>query len=302
MAGIIEKKEYLGHTVNFKTYNQSYKSKKKCTNPEEKQLIFENTHEAIIDVDTWERVQELRKNKRRPTRTGKSNMFSGIAYCADCGQKLYYCTSKYFESRQDHFVCSTSRKDKEECSTHFIRAVMLEKGVLAHLRYVISYIQNYEEQFRKIMGAKYKAEVKSELSAKKKQLAKAEKRIEELDRLFQHIYEDNVNGKISDDRFQMLSESYENEQKELKKLIQTLSDDISETEEQADNMERFIAKIHKYFDLQELTPSILNDLVKRVYVHAPQKINGKRSQNIEIVYDMVGILPLSLLNGNDKTA
>lgn len=302
IAGIIEKKEYLGHTVNFKTYKQSYKSKKKCTNPEEKQLIFENTHEAIIDVDTWERVQELRKNKRRPTRTGKSNMFSGIAYCADCGQKLYYCTSKYFESRQDHFVCSTSRKGKEECSTHFIRAVVLEKGVLAHLKYVISYIQNYEEQFRKIMGAKYKAEVKAELSAKKKQLAKAEKRIEELDRLFQHIYEDNVNGKISDDRFQMLSESYENEQKELKKLIQTLSDDISETEEQADNMERFIAKIHKYFDLQELTPSILNDLVKRVYVHAPQKIDGKRSQNIEIVYDMVGILPLSLLNGNDKTA
>ena len=229
-------------------------------------------------------------------------MFSGIAYCADCGQKLYYCTSKYFESRQDYFVCSTSRKGKEECSTHFIRAVVLEKGVLAHLRYVISYIQNYEEQFRKIMGAKYKAEVKAELSAKKKQLAKAEKRIEELDRLFQHIYEDNVNGKISDDRFQMLSESYENEQKELKKLIQTLSDDISKTEEQADNMERFIAKIHKYFDLQELNPSILNDLVKRVYVHAPQKIDGKRTQNIEIVYDMVGILPLSLLNGNDKTA
>ena len=229
-------------------------------------------------------------------------MFSGIAYCADCGQKLYYCTSKYFESRQDNFVCSTSRKGKEECSTHFIRAVVLEKGVLAHLRYVISYIQNYEEQFRKIMGAKHKAEIKKELSAKRKELAKAEKRIEELDRLFQHIYEDNVNGKISDDRFQMLSESYENEQKELKKLIQTLSDDISETEEQADNMERFIAKIHKYFDLQELTPSILNDLVKRVYVHAPQKIDGKRSQNIEIVYDMVGILPLSLLNGNDKTA
>ena len=179
---------------------------------------------------------------------------------------------------------------------------MLEKGVLAHLRYVISYIHNYEEQFRKIMGAKYKAEIKKELSAKRKELAKSKKRIEELDRLFQHIYEDNVNGKISDDRFQMLSESYENEQKELKKLIQTLSDDISETEEQADNMERFIAKIHKYFDLQELTPSILNDLVKRVYVYAPQKIDGKRSQNIEIVYDMLGILPLSLLNGNDKTA
>ena len=108
----------------------SYKSKKTCYNPEEKWLVFENTHEAIIDNDTWERVQELRKNKRRPTRTGKTNMFSGIARCADCGEKLYYCTSKNFEARQDHFVCYTSRlKGKEVCATHFIRAVVLEQGV-----------------------------------------------------------------------------------------------------------------------------------------------------------------------------
>ena len=127
VAGILERPEYQGHTVNFKTYKQSYKSKKTCYNPEEKWLVFENTHEAIIDADTWARVQELRKNKRRPTRTGKTNMFSGIVRCADCGEKLYYCTSKNFEARQDHFVCSTSRlKGKEVCSTHFIRAVVLE--------------------------------------------------------------------------------------------------------------------------------------------------------------------------------
>ncbi|MBE7048020.1 MAG: DUF4368 domain-containing protein [Ruminococcaceae bacterium] len=301
IAGIIEKKEYLGHTVNFKTYKQSYKSKKKCTNPEEKHLIFENTHEAIIDVDTWERVQELRKNKRRPTRTGKSNMFSGIAYCADCGQKLYYCTSKYFESRQDHFVCSTSRKGKEECSTHFIRAMILEQGVLAHLKYVIGTVASYENQFRKVLGAKQKAEVKKELSAKKKLLSKSESRIKELDLLFQCIYEDNVSGKISDERFEMLSANYENEQAELKQIIEKLSAEISETEEQSDNVERFISKVHKYFDLQKLTPSVLNDMVKRVYVHAPQKIDGKRTQEIDIVYDLVGILPQSLFN-NEETA
>ena len=302
IAGIIEKKEYLGHTVNFKTYKQSYKSKKKCSNPEEKHLIFENTHEAIIDVDTWERVQELRKNKRRPTRTGKSNMFSGIAYCADCGQKLYYCTSKYFESRQDHFVCSTSRKGKEECSTHFIRATILEQGVLAHLKYVIGTVAGYENQFRKVLGAKQMAEVKKELSAKKKLLSKSESRMKELDLLFQRIYEDNVSGKISDERFEMLSANYETEQAELKQIIEKLSAEISETEEQSDNVERFISKVHKYFDLQELTPSVLNDMVKRVYVHAPQTIDGKRTQEIDIVYDLVGILPLSLLNGHEETA
>ncbi len=302
IAGIIEKKEYLGHTVNFKTYKQSYKSKKKCTNPEEKHLIFENTHEAIIDGDTWERVQELRKNKRRPTRTGKSNMFSGVAYCADSGQKLYYCTSKYFESRQDHFVCSTSRKGKENCSTHFIRATILEQGVLAHLKYVIGTVASYENQFRKVLGAKQKAEVKKELSAKKKLLSKSESRIKELDLLFQRIYEDNVSGKISDERFEMLSKTYEKEQAELKSLIENLSAEISKTEEQSDNVERFISKVHKYFDLQELAPSVLNDMVKRVYVHAPKVIDGKRTQEIDIVYDLVGMLPLSLLNGHEETA
>ena len=210
IADILERPEYQGHTVNFKTYKQSYKSKKTCYNPEEKWLVFENTHEAIIDADTWERVQELRKNKRRPTRTGKTNMFSGIVRCADCGEKLYYCTSKNFEARQDHFVCSTSRlKGKEVCPTHFIRAVVLEQDVLAHLRLVISCVANHEEQFRKAMGVKQKAEAKKELAAKRRQLTQAERRIEELDRLFKRIYEDNANGKLSDSRFQMLSDDYE---------------------------------------------------------------------------------------------
>lgn len=302
VAGIIEKKEYLGHTVNFKTYKQSYKSKKKCTNPEEKQLVFENTHEPIIDADTWKRVQELRRNKRRPSKTGKTNMFSGIAYCADCGQKLYYCTSNYFESRQDHFVCSTSRKGKENCSTHFIRAVVLEKGVLAHLKYVIGFVAAYENQFREIMGARQKAEIKKEISAKKKLLAKCENRISELDRLFKNIYEDKANGVLSEDRFKMLAEDYEKEQQELELKIVSLSAEISETEEQSDNLERFISKIHKYLNLQELTPTVLNDMVKRVYVHAPQIIDGKRTQQIDICYDLVGILPMSLLNKNDETA
>ena len=301
ISTMLEKKEYLGHTVNFKTYKQSYKSKKKLHNPEEKQLIFENTHEAIIDVDTWELVQELRKNKRRPTRTGKTNMFSGIAYCADCGQKLYYCTSKYFESRQDHFVCSTSRKGKEECSAHFIRATILEQGVLAHLKYVIGTVASYENKFRGVLGAKQKAEVKKELSTKKKLLSRSESRIKELDVLFQRIYEDNVSGKISDEKFEMLSANYETEQAELKNLIENLSAEISETEEQSDNVEKFISKVHKYFDLQELTPSVLNDMVKRVYVNAPQTIDGKRTQEIDIVYDLVGILPQSLFK-HEETA
>ena len=305
VAGILERPEYQGHTVNFKTYRQSYKNKKTLYNPVEKQLVFENTHEAVIDADTWERVQELRKNKRRPARTGKTNMFSGIVRCADCGEKLYYCTSKNFEARQDHFICSTSRlKGKEICGTHFIRAVVLEQGVLAHMRLTFACVANHEEQFRKAMGAKQKAEAKKELAAKKRQQVQAERRIEELDRLFKRIYEDNASGKLSDSRFEMLSDSYEQEQEELREKLLRLDKEINEQEEQAENIDRFIGKVKKYLDLDELTSTVLNDMVKAVYVHTPDKSNGHREQQIDISYDLVGILPMSLLESlqNGETA
>ena len=198
-------------------------------------------------------------------------------------------------------MCSTSHKGKENCSTHFIRATILEQGVLEHLKYVIGTISGYENQFRKVLGAKQKAEVKKGLSAKKKQLSKSEIKLKELDLLFQSIYEYNVSGKISDERFEMLSANYENEQAELKSLIENLSVEISETEEQSDNVERFISKVHKYFDLRELTLSVLNDMVERVYVRSPQTIDEKRTQEIDIVYDLVGILPQSLFK-HEETA
>lgn len=296
VSDILEKQEYIGDTVNFKTHKQSYKSKKKINNPKEQQLVFENTHEPIIDIDTWERVQELRKNKRRPTRTGKTNMFSGIVYCVDCGQKLYYCTGKNFEKRQDYFVCSTSRKKGTDvCDSHYIRAVVLEEGVLAHLKMVIEFIELYEDTFREIMGLQHKAIIKKELASKKRAITKAENRIKELDRLFTSIYEDKTSGVLTESCFKMLAEQYEQEQTELKEKVKTLSDEIEQQEQESNNVERFIAKVHKYFDLQELTPNVLNDLVKRVEVYAPEKIDGRRTQFIDIYYDFIGLLPMSLL-------
>lgn len=165
----------LGHMVNFKTRKQSYRSKKKLENPPDQWKIFENTHEAIIDEETFARVQELRKNKRRPARTGKTNMFSDLVHGAGCGEKLYYCTSNSFETRQDHFVCSTSpKKGKEVCDTHFIRAMVLEAGTLQHMRMVFQCVADYEDTFRRALGAKRSEEAKKELSAKKRILQKAE--------------------------------------------------------------------------------------------------------------------------------
>jgi len=305
VSDILEKRDYLGHTVNFKTYKQSYKSKKKLYNPEDKQKVFEDTHEAIVNVDTWERAQELRRNKRRPTRTGKTNMFSGLVRCADCREKLYYCTSNNFEARQDYFICSTSRlKGTEVCGSHFIRAAVLEVGVWAHMRLVISCVAHREEQFRKAIGAKHKAEAKRELAAKRKQYTQAERRIEELNRLFKRIYEDYANEKLSDSRFEMLSKDYEQEQNELRDKLLQLDEEITQQEEQAESIDRFIGKVKKYLDLEELTPAILNDMVKAVYVHAPVREDGERIQDIDISYDLIGILPHSLLMNlqNGETA
>ncbi len=296
ISGILEKQEYLGHMVNFKTRKQSYKSKKKIENPPEQWRIFENTHEAIIDAETFERVQELRKNKRRPARTGKSNMFSGIVRCADCKEKLYYCTSKNFETRQDHFVCSTSRKKGTDvCDTHFIRAVVLEEGVLQHMRLVISCVAAYEDKFRKALGAKRSAEARKELSAKKRTLQKSENRIKELDRLFKRIYEDMVSGVISEARFQMLADSYEQEQDELREKITMLEEEIQNQEDQVENVDRFIQMAKKYLYLEKLTPAVLNDMVSAVYVHAPDKSSGYRIQDVDISYNYIGILPANLL-------
>ena len=168
VASILSKQEYCGDTVNFRSTTKSFKNKKKIERPQEKWQIFPNTHPAIIVRETFELVQELRQHRRRPTKSGIVSMFSGLLYCADCGEKLYYCTNRNFEARQDHFVCSTSRlKGKEVCPTHFIRTVVLEQGVLTHMRMTIACVANHEEQFRKAMGAKQKAKAKKELAAKR---------------------------------------------------------------------------------------------------------------------------------------
>ena len=224
------------------------------------------------------------------------DMFSGLVRCADCGEKLYYCTSNSFETRQDHFVCSTSRKKgKEVCDTHFIRAVVLEEGTLQHMRLVIQCVADYEDTFRRALGAKRSEEAKKELSAKKRTLQKSENRLAELDRLFKRIYEDMVNGKLSEARFQMLSDDYEQEQADLRAKIEMLENEIQNQEDQAENVDRFIRQAKKYLYLEKLTPTILNDMVNAVYVHAPDKSSGHRVQDVTISYNYIGILPANLL-------
>ena len=292
---ILERREYTGCTVNFKTYTNSIWVKKQRETPFENQAVFYDTHPAIIEQEVFDKVQEIRQQRHRRTKTGKSSLFSGMVYCADCGAKMRYCTTNYFEKRQDHFVCANYRSNTGSCSAHFIRAVVLEDLVWMHMKAVIFYVTRYEKHFRAIMEQKLRLSSEEAIRGHRKRLAQAEKRLTELDRLFIRIYEDNVAGRITDERFSMMSRTYEDEQTQLKVEIQSLQREIEVQERQIDNLEQFIQRVHKYEDLQELTPYALRELVKAIYIEAPDKSSGKRRQNIRISYDLVGFIPVEEL-------
>ena len=295
IVNILERKEYIGATVNFKTYTNSIWDKKQRENPEENRVIFYNTHPAIIEQEVFDKVQEIRQQRHRRTATGKSSPFSGLVFCADCKQKLYYSTTKYFEKRQDFFTCSTHRANKDKCSGHYIRAVVLEDLVWNHMKEVISYVTRYEAHFRVEMEQKLRLQSAETIRVYKKRLAQAEKRIGELDRLFIKIYEDNAKGKLNDDRFAMMSKTYEDEQAQLKVEIVNLQKEIEVQERQIEDLEQFIQRARRYTDLTELTPYALRELVKAVYVEAPDKSSGKRKQRVHIEYDLVGYIPVDEL-------
>ena len=295
IVNILERKEYIGATVNFKTYTNSIWDKKQRENPEENRVIFYNTHPAIIEQEVFDKVQEIRQQRHRRTATGKSSPFSGLVFCADCKQKLYYSTTKYFEKRQDFFICSTHRANKDKCSGHYIRAVVLEDLVWNHMKEVISYVTRYEAHFRVGMEQKLRLQSEETIRVYKKRLAQAEKRIGELDRLFIKIYEDNAKGKLNDDRFAMMSKTYEDEQAQLKVEIVNLQKEIEVQERQIEDLEQFIQRARRYTDITELTPYALRELVKAVYVEAPDKSSGKRKQRVHIEYDLVGYIPVDEL-------
>ena len=269
--------------------------KKQRETPIEKQAVFYNTHPAIIEQEVFDKVQEIRQQRHRRTKTGKSSLFSGMVYCADCGAKMRYCTTNYFEKRQDHFVCANYRSNTGSCSAHFIRAVVLEDLVWMHMKAVIFYVTRYENHFRAVMEHKLLLSSEEKICASVKRLEQAQRRMGELDRLFIRIYEDNVAGRINDERFSMMSRSYETEQEQLKVEIQTLQQDIEVQERQIENLEQFIQRVHKYEDLQEMTPYALRELVKGIYIEAPDKSSGKRRQGIRISYDLVGFIPVEEL-------
>ena len=295
VVAILERREYTGCTVNFKTYTNSIWDKKQRDNPLEKQAIFPNTHEAIIEEAVFEKVQQVRQQRHRKTRTGRSSIFSGLVYCADCGEKLYYGATNNYRTEGAFFDCSLHWKHKDECGTHYIRETVLSHIVLKHIQAVTGYILRHEAHFRAVMEEQLRLESSEQIRIRKKRLERNENRIAELKRLFIRIYEDNASGRLSDDRFDMLSLTYETEQKQLEAECVTLRQEIEVQERQNENIEKFIQTAHKYVGIDELDGYALRELVSAIYVDAPDKSSGKRVQHIHIQYDGLGFIPLNEL-------
>ena len=296
---ILERLEYLGHTVNFRTTNKSPKSSKRVNNPVEKQMVFLNTHPAIIDENSYEIVQKIRENKRRPTATGKVSIFSGKVFCADCGSKLYYCTTKYFDDSQDFFNCSQYRKDTSSCTVHYIRQKTLMNLVFRHIKSMLSYVQQFEESFVREEIEKADRVRERSIANAKKEIVSLKQRDQTLDLIFKRTYEDMATGRITDAKFDLLSSEYEKEQAELKRRIAELEDMIENGEEELKDLKQFLANVRKYTDPEELTAEMLNDLVDKILVHAPDKSSGHRKQKIEIYYNAVGIINLPTAKEDD---
>ena len=290
---ILENREYMGCLVNFKTEKPSYKTKHSIENPIEKQAIFENHHEPIIDTQTWERVQELRKQRKRPNRYDEVGLFSGMLFCADCGSVMYQQRYQTDKRKQDCYICGNYKKRTHDCTAHFIRTDLLTAGVLSNLRKVTSYAAKHEARFMKLLIEQNEDGGKRRNAAKKKELEAAEKRIGELSAIFKRLYEDSVSGRISDERFTELSADYEAEQQELKERVARIQAELSKAQEATVNAEKFMNIVRKHMNFEELTHTLLREFVEKIVVHeCSYDENGTRRQDIEIYYSFVGKVDL----------
>ena len=290
---ILENREYTGCLVNFKTTTQSYKCSKIIYNSEDKQAVFENHHEIIIDRDTWERVQELRKQRKRPNRYDEVGLFSGILFCADCGSVMYQQRYQTDKRRQDCYICGSYKKRTADCTAHFIRTDLLTEGVTENLRKVTSYAAKHEARFMKLLMAQNEDGGKRKNAARRRELEAAQKRIGELNGIFKRLYEDSVSGRITDERFMELSADYEQEQAALKTRVAELQAEMGKSKEAAVNVEKFMAVVRKYTSFEELTPTLLREFVEKIVVHECWKDEqGTRHQDIEIYYSFVGKVDL----------
>ena len=290
---ILSLQEYCGDILNFKTYSKSYKNKKRIDNDRENWVVFQDVHEAIIERAVYEQVQQKRgKIRKRRTNNGEHNMFSGLLVCADCGSNLHFHFNQG-NPEIKYFNCSNYKGNRGTCtSTHYVRVDFLEEVVLGEIRRLTKFASLYEDEFVKaVIGHSQQAE-QTDRKLKEKELKTLLARDEELDGLFERIYEDNVSGKLSDDRFAKMSRRYEDEQKELSEKIKKLRSEIEKQSSRSMTTDMFIGLVRKYTRARKLTPRMLNELVEKIEVFNAEKIDGVWEQRLRIHYNCVGTIEI----------
>ena len=290
---ILSLQEYCGDILNFKTYSKSYKNKKRIDNDRENWVVFQNVHEAIIERAVYEQVQQKRgKIRKRRTNNGEHNMFSGLLVCADCGSNLHFHFNQG-NPEIKYFNCSNYKGNRGTCtSTHYVRVDFLEEVVLGEIRRLTKFASLYEDEFVKaVIGHSQQAE-QTDRKLKEKELRTLLARDEELDGLFERIYEDNVSGKLSDDRFAKMSRRYEEEQKELAEKIKKIRSEIEKQSSRSMTTDMFIGLVRKYTRARKLTPRMLNELVEKIEVFNAEKIDGVWEQRLRIHYNCVGTIEI----------
>ena len=290
---ILSLQEYCGDILNFKTYSKSYKNKKRIDNDRENWVVFQDVHEAIIERAVYEQVQQKRgKIRKRRTNNGEHNMFSGLLVCADCGSNLHFHFNQG-NPEIKYFNCSNYKGNRGTCtSTHYVRVDFLEEVVLGEIRRLMKFASLYEDEFVKaVIGHSQQAE-QTDRKLKEKELKTLLARDEELDGLFERIYEDNVSGKLSDDRFAKMSRRYEDEQKELAEKIKKLRSEIEKQSSRSMTTDMFIGLVRKYTRARKLTPRMLNELIEKIEVFNAEKIDGVWEQRLRIHYNCVGTIEI----------
>ena len=292
VENILANRQYTGCTVNFLSTTVSYKVHKVIYRSPEEQQIIPNTQEAIISEDMWLRVQELRENRRRPTATGRTSLFSGLVFCADCGAKLHFCAAKSLKPNQEHFRCSNYKSGRGTCQVHFIRNVVLERIVFEAVRYLADFVHRYEPVFLYLLEKKTAVEQKAEWQKLRRTVENGHKRIRELDMLISRLYEDNIAGKISDERYARMAASYEDEQKQLEKTVADGEQTLREAEQKKVDVQMLLNTLRQCTELKELTPTIVNSLIQRIEVHKSEKPHKHNRVKVDIYFTAVGLIDL----------
>ena len=296
VVGIIENRQYTGCAVNFKSTTVSYKVHKKIHNATEDYQIIPNMQEPIISEEQWLRVQELRKHRRRPTATGRASLFSGLVYCPDCGAKLHFCAAKSLKRNQEFWRCSNYKDGRGTCQIHYIRDVVLERIVLEAISNLADFVKCHEPVFLYMLAKKTNAMRQKEHKRLEQAVEQGTKRIAEIDRLIEKVFEQNAIGVLSDERFSKMLQSYEKEQKALTQEVAESRQTLEEAKQKATDLRLLLRTLREMTEINELTPTLVNSLIERIEVHNNDKSSGHCCVKVDIYFAAVGMIDIPTEN------